>query len=151
MTRLELDPETLRPVIEQAVADTISRLEATQAKNPQLRVLGLAENVGQHSALLEGFRVCQGEWIVTLDADLQNPPEEIPRILEALAAGHDVVGGFRVDRQDHLARRLLSRGANLMFRRATGLQIRDVGCMLRGYHRSVVDRICEIIHAFYGA
>src|SRR5262249_38398760 len=73
-----------------------------------VRVIELARNFGQHSAILAGFRQCRGETVVTLDADLQNPPEEIPRLLAAIDDGNDVAGGWREERQDVAYRRLAS-------------------------------------------
>jgi len=77
---------------------TILREFATE--NPRVRIVELARNFGQHAAILAGFRECRGEVVVTLDADLQNPPEEIPRLLKAIEAGNDVVGRWRAERQD---------------------------------------------------
>ena len=77
-------------------------------RDSRVRVVELARNFGQHSAILAGFRECRGDVVVTLDADLQNPPEEIPRLLEAIDAGNDVVGGWREERQDQIYRRLAS-------------------------------------------
>ena len=71
-----------------------------------VRVIELARNFGQHSAILAGFRQCRGEIVVTLDADLQNPPEEIPRLVAAIDEGNDVVGGWREERQDNVRRAL---------------------------------------------
>ena len=77
--------------------------------------------------------------VITMDGDLQNPPEEIPRVVLALDEGHDVVGTVRVDRQDTLLRRIPSTVTNFIVRRTTGVRMSDYGCMLRGYRRPVVE------------
>ena len=79
--------------------------EIAGAQAGRVRVVELARNFGQHAAILAGFRQVRGEVIVTLDADLQNPPEEIPRLLAAIDAGNNVVGGWREERQDEAFRR----------------------------------------------
>ena len=119
---------------------TLEALERMQKVNPRLRIVPLESNVGQHRALLAGFRASRGRWVVTLDADLQNPPEEIPRVLDALQAGHDKVGTYRHRRQDPLFRKLSSRAINIVARKLSGIEIRDFGCMLRGYSREVIEK-----------
>jgi undecaprenyl-phosphate 4-deoxy-4-formamido-L-arabinose transferase len=104
----------------------------------EMRVVLLNRNYGQHSAVMCGFAHAAGAVVVTLDADLQNPPEEIPRVVEAIAAGNDVVGAIRTDRRDSLFRRLASFVINHLVKRTTGVMMHDYGCMLRGYRRSVV-------------
>ncbi len=101
----------------------------------------LAGNHGQDAAVMRGFAHCEGELILTMDADLQNPPEELPRLLEKLDAGYDFVGSVRRDRQDPWARRVASRMINRAVRSATGTKMRDYGCMLRGYDKRVVDEL----------
>jgi undecaprenyl-phosphate 4-deoxy-4-formamido-L-arabinose transferase len=98
----------------------------------------LNRNYGQHAAIMAGFAACRGDLVVTLDADLQNPPEEIPRVVEALRQGNDVVGSVRAHRQDNLLRKLGSRVINAFTERTTGVQMTDYGCMLRGYRRHIV-------------
>jgi undecaprenyl-phosphate 4-deoxy-4-formamido-L-arabinose transferase len=92
---------------------------------------------------MAGFETARGEIIVTLDADLQNPPEEIPKLIAEMDAGHDVVGSYRRDRQDSLFRTLPSRLVNLVRERITGIKMRDQGCMLRAYRRNIVRIIVE--------
>lgn len=106
-----------------------------------VRVLDFNGNFGQHMAILAAFEHARGRFLITMDADLQNPPEEIPRILENLEAGYDVVGTYRENRQDPLFRKVASRIVNSITNRITGLGLRDYGCMLRGYDRRVVDYI----------
>jgi undecaprenyl-phosphate 4-deoxy-4-formamido-L-arabinose transferase len=113
-----------------------ARLEEIQAADSRVTLVDLAYNVGQHAAILAGFEVSQGDVVVTLDADLQNPPEEIPKLLDKIRDGYDVVGGVRHPRRDALPRRALS----ALARTASNGAI-DYGCMLRAYRREVVQRI----------
>jgi undecaprenyl-phosphate 4-deoxy-4-formamido-L-arabinose transferase len=109
-------------------------------KHPGL-VIGvlLKRNYGQHSAVMAGFAEARGDLVVTLDADLQNPPEEIPKLVEKYREGCDVVGSIRVSRQDSLFRRTASKIVNAAARKATGVSMHDYGCMLRAYDRSIVE------------
>jgi undecaprenyl-phosphate 4-deoxy-4-formamido-L-arabinose transferase len=99
----------------------------------RIKVIELSRNFGQHPALLAAFRFVSGRFIITLDADLQSPPEEIPKILEKLKEGYDVVGGIRVNRQDTAFRKLASRIINRVTVFITKMRLQDYGCMLRGY------------------
>lgn len=99
----------------------------------------LNRNYGQHAAVMAGFKQACGDIVVTLDADLQNPPEEIPRLIRAMDEGVDVVGTIRVPRRDSLFRRMSSSLVNRTVRRATGVLMHDYGCMLRAYRRNVID------------
>jgi undecaprenyl-phosphate 4-deoxy-4-formamido-L-arabinose transferase len=109
----------------------------------RIRVIDLSHNFGQHQAILAGFRDVTGDVAVTLDADLQNPPEEIPKLLAKIAEGHDVVGGVRRGRQDPLFRRLASVAVNRLTMAITRMKLSDFGCMLRAYSRDIVDEINE--------
>ena len=105
------------------------------------RVILFAANFGQHRAILAGFAYARGRYLITLDADLQNPPEEIPRVVAELDAGHDYVGTIRQQRQDVPWRRWASRIINVLRERTTRIHITDHGCMFRGYARSIIDAI----------
>jgi undecaprenyl-phosphate 4-deoxy-4-formamido-L-arabinose transferase len=105
------------------------------------RVVLFASNFGQHRAILAGFAYARGRYLITLDADLQNPPEEIPRVVAELDAGHDYVGTIRQQRQDVAWRRWASRLINMLRERTTRIRITDQGCMFRGYARGIVDAI----------
>jgi len=113
----------------------------------------LNRNYGQHAAVLAGLAAASGDTVVTLDADLQNPPEEIPKLLELIDQGHDVVGGVRQLRQDSLFRVMASKYMNKIMRRVTGVDITDYGCMLRAYRRDIVDAMlrCEERSAYVPA
>ena len=109
-----------------------------------VRVLELTRNYGQHSAIMSGFSVVRGDIVVTIDADLQNPPEDIPALVRTMSEGnYEVVGTVREMRKDSVLRRFPSRIVNAMTRRITGIRMNDWGCMLRAYRREVVDRMVE--------
>ena len=117
--------------------------EIAAGASGHVHVVELARNFGQHSAILAGFRQSRGEIVVTLDADLQNPPEEIPRLIEAIDEGNDVVGGWREERQDNAYRRIASRWHNKLTSAIVGVPMHDYGCMLRAYRRHIVDTVVE--------
>lgn len=118
------------------------REAAAEPHSPIVAVI-LNRNYGQHAAIMAGFEQCTGDLVITLDADLQNPPEEIPRLAEVAAQGYDVVGTVRQRRQDSALRRLPSRLVNLAVLHSTGVAMTDYGCMLRAYRRTVVDAMLE--------
>jgi len=120
---------------------SLEMLKAFAAGNHEVRVIEFNGNFGQHMAILAAFEVSRGEFVITLDADLQNPPEEIPKLVAAMEQGHDAVGSVRQDRQDTLFRRTASLIVNIVTRKMTGMKMTDYGCMLRGYRRNVVDNI----------
>ncbi len=105
------------------------------------RVINFNANYGQHPAIMAAFERVRGDVIVTLDADLQNPPEEIPKLLEKIDAGHDYVGGYRLNRQDSFFRTYASRCINLVRKKTTNIEMTDQGCMLRAYRRPIVEAI----------
>ena len=105
------------------------------------RVVFFNANYGQHLAILAGFERVRGERVVTLDADLQNPPEEIHKLLAAMDAGADYVGGVRRVREDSWWRRRASRLMNRLRERITRIRMTDQGCMLRAYSRDIVDAV----------
>lgn len=106
-----------------------------------IRIVHFNGNFGQHMAIMAGFERARGEITVTLDADLQNPPEEIPKLVRAIEAGHDYVGSIRKNRQDSWFRRHASRINNSIRARITGIVMSDQGCMLRAYQRHVIDAV----------
>jgi len=115
--------------------------QAVAERPDRARAVILAQNAGQHLAILAGFERARGEKIVTLDADLQNPPEEIGKLLAAMDAGADYVGSIRKLRQDSWWRTSASRLLNRVRERTTRIKMTDQGCMLRGYDRRIVDAI----------
>jgi undecaprenyl-phosphate 4-deoxy-4-formamido-L-arabinose transferase len=120
---------------------SLERLLALQASDPRVVVVTLARNAGQHAAVLAGFAHSAGAVVVTLDADLQNPPEEIPKLLAAIDDGHDVVGTWRERRADPAVRRAVSASISWLVSKSVGVEIRDCGSMLRAYRRDVVDQV----------
>ena len=117
------------------------------------RVVLFNANYGQHLAIMAGFQRTRGIRIVTLDADLQNPPEEIPKLLAKMDEGYDYVGGVRAARQDTWFRRNASSLLNFLRERTTRIHMTDQGCMLRAYGRQIVDAInqCEEVNTFIPA
>src|ERR1700684_2907270 len=112
-----------------------------QARPHETRVVLFHANFGQHSAVMAGLAYARGEYVVTLDADLQNPPEEIGKLVGKLDQGYDYVGTIRQQRQDSLWRRTLSKVINKIREWITPVRITDQGCMMRGYSRSVVTAL----------
>jgi len=124
------------------------------AKRPDVtRVVLLNGNFGQHMAIMAGFERTRGERIVTLDADLQNPPEEIARLLAKMDEGYDYVGGVRSERHDNAFRRFGSRAMNRLRERITRIRMSDQGCMLRAYSRAIIEAInaCREVSTFIPA
>lgn len=122
---------------------TTEILRRLHSKNRKIKLIIFNRNYGQHAAVVAGFERALGEIIVTLDGDLQNPPEEIPKLVAKIQEGYDVVGGWREGRQDPVIRRILSYMINRVTSVIIGVRMRDYGCMLRAYRRSVVERICQ--------
>ncbi len=116
-------------------------LRALHAQDRAVRVVRFNRNYGQHAAVLAGMERARGDVVVTLDADLQNPPEDIPKLLARLEDGVDVVGGWRARRHDPWLRRAASWMVNRATSAIVGVRMRDYGCMLRAYRRAVVERI----------
>ena len=131
------------------------------ASHRELRVIDLARNCGQTSAMMAGFTHARGDVIVPIDADLQNDPADIARLLTKLEEGYDVVSGWRKERQDATIRRnLVSRIANVIISRLSGVYLHDYGCTLKAYRRDVIGpvrlygemhRFVPIYASWYGA
>lgn len=114
--------------------------ELHQRRPHQIRVIHFNGNYGQHMAIMAGFEQVRGEIVITMDADLQNLPEDIPKFVAMMEAGHDVVGGYRQQRQDSAWRLVVSKLHNLVRARITPrIIMKDEGCMLRAYSRQIVD------------
>ena len=121
---------------------SIELLKAQYTARPDVtRVIDFNANYGQHMAIMAAFELVRGETIITLDADLQNPPEEIPKLLEKIAAGFDYVGGYRLKRQDSFFRTYASKLINFAREKSTNIKMTDQGCMLRAYRRPIIDAI----------
>lgn len=119
--------------------DILTELHEKYPEN--LKALQFNRNFGQHQAIFAGFQAARGQVMITLDADLQNPPEEIPRLVAKIEEGYDTVGGWRENRQDSIFRKLPSHLVNVVMSKVTGVKLRDYGCMLRAYRREVIDSI----------
>jgi len=121
--------------------NSFSLLKTLHEQDSRVRVIRFRRNFGQTAAFSAGFDVAQGEIIITLDADNQNDPTDIPRLLDKMSAGYDVVSGWRQQRQDPWHRRLPSRVANWLISTVTGVHLHDYGCSLKVYRREVIKEI----------
>ena len=117
---------------------TFAALERLHGGDPRVRAVRFKRNFGQHPAMHAGLSRARGDVVVTMDGDLQNAPEDIPRLLEAIDAGSDVASGRRVARHDSWGRTLPSRVINGMLRRFTGVAVSDFGCAFNAYRREAV-------------
>jgi undecaprenyl-phosphate 4-deoxy-4-formamido-L-arabinose transferase len=118
---------------------TFAALERIHAGDDRVRAVRLKRNVGQHPAMHAGLSRARGDVVVTMDGDLQNPPEDVPKLVEAVEVGYDVASGRRAARHDSWGRTLPSRLINGMLRRFTGVAISDFGCAFNAYRRSAVE------------
>lgn len=119
-------------------------LQSLHKAYPQhVRAINFEGNFGQHMAIMAAFELARGEIVINLDADLQNPPEEMPKLIEKIEAGHDVVGSYRLKRNDDSWRHYGSRFANWVRGKITNVKMRDQGCMYRAYSRPVVNRVIQ--------
>jgi undecaprenyl-phosphate 4-deoxy-4-formamido-L-arabinose transferase len=130
-------------LVDDGSVDSSPKMITETAERNGGKVVGvlLNRNYGQHAAVMAGFAESKGDIIVTLDADLQNPPEEIPRLVEKIEEGFDVVGSVRVQRRDTFFRRLASFIINKAAQKATGVVMHDYGCMLRAYRRQIIEAV----------
>ncbi|WP_345831082.1 undecaprenyl-phosphate 4-deoxy-4-formamido-L-arabinose transferase [Erwinia sp. HDF1-3R] len=137
--QLPMDYEIL--LVDDGSSDNSAEMLASAASEEGSHIVAvlLNRNYGQHSAIMAGFSHVSGDLIITLDADLQNPPEEIPRLVAVAAEGYDVVGTVRQNRQDSWFRKRASRLINHLIQRTTGKAMGDYGCMLRAYRRHIID------------
>ena len=117
-------------------------LKQAHAAEPRLRVIRFRRNFGQTAAFAAGFDHARGEWVITIDADLQNDPADIPAMIVKAEEGYDIVSGWRQKRKDAMIiRKLPSKAANWLIRRVTGVMIHDYGCSLKVYHRDVAKNL----------
>jgi len=129
-------------------------LASLQKKDRRVKVLHLRKNFGQTAALSAGFDYARGETIVSLDADLQNDPHDIPRLLAKIEEGYDIVNGWRRKRKDRfITRRLPSALANWLIARMTGIKLHDFGCTLKAFRGEVIKsiRLYGELHRFIPA
>lgn len=122
--------------------NTFTVLSELSQKFPQVGVVRFKKNAGQTAAMAAGFEFAQGQWIISMDGDLQNDPVDIPKLLEKLGEGYDLVCGWRKARQDKfLTRRIPSIVANWVIAKVTGVPIHDNGCSLKAYRASIIKRV----------
>ena len=130
--------------IDDGSTDNSLEILKEMAQKPSVKIVELTRNYGQHAAILAGFSVSSAEIIITMDADLQNPPEEIPNLVKVMDEGnYDVVGTIRKGRKDSFWRIIPSKIINMVARKITGVSLRDWGCMLRAYRRAVVEKMIQ--------
>ncbi len=141
LTELDLPWEFL--LIDDGSRDrTRERVLARCAEEPRIRLIGFRTNFGQTPALAAGFEHARGEIVFTMDGDLQNDPQDIPRLLEEIESGADIVSGWRKERKDKfLTRRVPSIAANWLIGRVTGVRIHDYGCTLKAYRQEVIQNL----------
>lgn len=121
--------------------ETLPTLRDAARDDPRVRVIALSRNFGQTAALSAGLDHARGDIIVPMDGDLQNDPRDIPRLLDALDEGYEVVSGWRVDRKDSWLRRFPSKVANWVISLVTGVRLHDYGCSLKAYRREVLENV----------
>src|SRR6266571_4903924 len=141
LSALEQGPRTFELIfVDDGSTDgTFATLERLHAGGARVRAVRFKRNFGPHSAVHAGLSRARGDIVVTMDGDLQNAPEDIPRLVEAVEAGNDVASGRRRVRKDPLGRAVPSRVINGMLRRFTGVAITDFGCAFNAYRRSAVE------------
>jgi undecaprenyl-phosphate 4-deoxy-4-formamido-L-arabinose transferase len=142
MQKLEKSFEII--FIDDGSRDNSLQILKSFTKNEQVKVVELTRNYGQHAAIMAGFSITQACIVITLDADLQNPPEEITNLVKVMEEGnYDVVGTIRKGRKDSFFRIFPSKIINMVARKITGVNMRDWGCMLRAYKLTVVERMIQ--------
>ncbi len=140
MDKIEAEVETI--IVDDGSTDgSWERLKAAKSKDPRFRMIRLTRNFGQTPAMTAGFDAAQGQIIVTLDADLQNDPNDIPKILNKMKEGFDVVSGWRKNRKDNFTRKLPSGIANKLISWMTDAPLHDTGCTLKAYKASVIKNL----------
>jgi glycosyltransferase involved in cell wall biosynthesis len=133
---------------------SFTRLRAVHERDPRWQIVQFRRNFGQTAGIAAGFAVAQGDVVITIDADLQNDPRDIPALLAKLDEGYDIVSGWRVHRKEpFLTRRLPSQTANWLISRTTGVKLHDYGCSLKAYRREVAKgvRLYGDLHRFIPA
>ena len=132
-------------LVDDGSSDRSAQIITEAAEQNPSKIIGvlLNRNYGQHAAVMAGFAESRGEIVVTLDADLQNPPEEIPKLVKKMETGFDVVGSIRLSRRDTLFRKMSSFLINKAVQQSTGVLMHDYGCMLRAYRRPIVEAMLQ--------
>lgn len=125
---------------------SLNVLKEIREADPRLRIVCLARNFGQSPALYAGFAHVRGQIVAMIDADLQNPPEELPKLIAKIDEGYDFVSGYRHDRQDSFLRTIPSRVINYVVKQTTHAEFRDVGCSIKAFRRNVIDVMGRFTH-----
>lgn len=120
---------------------TFKKIKGLSAKNERVRCIRFRKNFGQTSALSAGFDHARGDLIITMDGDLQNNPLDIPRLLDKMEEGYDVVSGWRYKRRDSIGKKIFSKISNWLARRLTGVKLHDFGCTLKVYKKDAIKDI----------
>lgn len=122
--------------------NTLNKLNQLKKQNKNLKIISHSSNLGQSAALTTGFKQASGKIIITMDGDLQNDPEDIPNLIDKLNQGHDVVCGWRYNRQDSaIIKKIPSKLANFIVRKTTKIKIHDVSCTLRAYKNHTIKNL----------
>lgn len=119
--------------------NSFALLKSFHEDDEHIKIIKFRRNFGQTAALSAGFEYAKGEIIITMDADLQNDPEDIPLLLKKINEGYDVVSGWRADRKDSLTKKISSKFSNWLARKLTGIDIHDFGCTFKAYKRECID------------
>lgn len=122
---------------------SLKMLQDIALRDPRICVIGFDNNYGQHSAVTAGIMEAEGDFIITLDADLQNPPEEIPKLLSEIGKGYDMVSGYRKMRKDNPMRRISSFAVNKIIGIKTGMYLKDYGSMLRVFNKHAAKKLAD--------
>jgi len=120
---------------------TFAKLEKIKKNNKEIKIIQLQGNFGKASALQAGFDKAKGEYLITMDGDLQDDPREIPKFLKKIDSGHDLVCGWKYKRKDPLEKVVFSKIANFLTRKTTGAKVHDMNCGFKAYRKSVVDNL----------
>ncbi len=141
LSKLDLDYEVIL-IDDGSKDDTYKKLLEIPQKNAFYKIIRFRKNFGQTSAMIAGFKHARGDIIITLDADLQNDPQDIPKLLKEIAKGFDIVSGWRKERKENaFTRRIPSMLANKIISKLSGVYLHDYGCTLKAYRKEIVDNI----------
>ena len=126
-----------------SIDKSLSIINKLSDQNEFIRFISFFRNFGQHASVMAGFKNAEGDIVITLDSDLQNPPEAIPEFLNAIEKGYDIVAGRRVKRKDYWIRTILSFIMNKIISLLIGSKLHDHGCMMRAYRRPIVEQVLK--------
>lgn len=140
LTNLEISYEIV--FVDDGSSDqTLTILKRIHEGDPRVKIIRFRRNFGQSPAISAGFDYAEGDVIITMDADMQNDPSDIPLLLEKIGEGYDIVSGWRANRKDPLSKRIPSKLSNYLASKLTGVKLHDFGCTLKAYRREVVEGV----------